>query len=127
MRVFVLTTGTVEVNRVTDPYSQSLAMNSRRSQIVDLDDPALKPEGWDELTKPPLDAPEDITIWEVHMRNFSALDESVPDEHRGTYLAFTHPESNGMQHLKALVEAGLTHLHLLPTFDIATINEDKTT
>jgi len=127
VRVFVPTTGAVEVNRVTDPYSLSLAMNSRRSQIVDLDDPALKPEGWDELTKPPLDAPEDITIWEVHMRDFSALDESVPEEHRGTYLAFTHPESNGMQHLKALAEAGLTHLHLLPTFDIATIDEDKTT
>ena len=31
-----------------------------------------------------------------------------------------------MQHLQALADAGLTHLHLLPVFDIATINEDKT-
>ena len=49
----------------------------------------------------------------------------VPLEHRGTYLAFTHPDSDGMTHLRNLAEAGLTHLHLLPTFDVATINEDK--
>ena len=49
----------------------------------------------------------------------------MPEEHRGTYLAFTHPDSNGMTHLRELTEAGITHLHLLPTFDIATINEDK--
>jgi len=30
-----------------------------------------------------------------------------------------------MQHLAALADAGLSHVHLLPTFDIATISEDK--
>jgi pullulanase-type alpha-1,6-glucosidase len=30
-----------------------------------------------------------------------------------------------MKHLIALADAGLTHLHLLPVFDIATINEDR--
>ena len=32
-------------NRVTDPYSYSLSMNSARSQIIDLYDPALMPNG----------------------------------------------------------------------------------
>ena len=50
----------------------------------------------------------------------------MPDELKGTYKAFTLDETNGMHHLKALQEAGLTHLHLLPVFDIATINENKT-
>lgn len=127
VRVFAPTTGAVEVNFVTDPYSLNLSMNSRRSQIVDLADPALKPEGWDDLVKPALDAPEDITVWELHIRDFSALDESVPADLRGTYLAFTDPATAGMQHLQKLADAGLTHLHLLPTFDIATIDEDKTT
>ncbi|MCB9122943.1 MAG: pullulanase-type alpha-1,6-glucosidase [Caldilineaceae bacterium] len=125
VNVMVPATGAVEKNLVTDPYALSLAMNSTRSQIVDLADAALKPEGWDDLTKPELAAPEDITVWELHLRDFSALDESVPAEHRGGYLAFTDPESAGMQHLQALADAGLTHLHLLPTFDIATIDEDK--
>jgi pullulanase-type alpha-1,6-glucosidase len=39
-------------------------------------------------------------------------------------MAFTVPDSNGMNHLRSLAEAGLTHVHLLPAFDIATINEN---
>ncbi len=115
----------VVTNLVTDPYSHSLAMNSTRSQIVDLGDPDLKPEGWDALEKPPLEAPEDIVVYEIHMRDFSFSDPGVPDALRGTYLAFTAPDSLGMAHLSALSQAGLTHLHILPTFDITTINENK--
>ncbi len=126
VRVFVPSTGQVEVNLVTDPYSLSLSANSTRSQIVDLDDAALQPAGWKSYNKTPLQAPEDITLYELHMRDFSASDASVPQPARGTYLAFTDVESDGMQHLADLAEAGLSHVHLLPTFDIATINEDKT-
>jgi pullulanase-type alpha-1,6-glucosidase len=122
--VYSPATMAVETNLVTDPYSVSLSMNSRRSQIVDLDDPALEPEGWDTLAKPPLTDPEDITVYEIHMRDFSVNDPSVPAELKGKYLAFTLMDSYGMQHLRALAEAGLSHLHLLPTFDIASINEN---
>lgn len=124
VKVFTWTTGNVEDNFVTDPYSFSLSMNSQFSQIVDLNDPALMPPGWLDYEKPPLAAPEDIVLYELHLRDFSIYDESVPEEHRGKFLAFTDTESNGMKHLRALAEAGLTHVHLLPVFDIATINED---
>ncbi|MBN2566427.1 MAG: pullulanase-type alpha-1,6-glucosidase, partial [Candidatus Eisenbacteria bacterium] len=122
--VFAPTTGAIERNVVTDPYSRCLSMNSTKSQIVDLDDAELKPAGWDELAKPPLAAPEDIVIYELHVRDFSANDPTCPKEYVGTYRAFT-VDSNGTRHLSALAEAGLTHLHLLPTFDIASVNEDK--
>jgi pullulanase len=125
--VYAPSTQRLETNLVTDPYALSLSMNSTRSQIVDLNDPTLKPEGWDTLAKPPLEAPEDITIYELHVRDFSAHDELVPEALRGTYLAFTLEDSHGVRHLRALAEAGLTHLHLLPVFDIATIDEDKST
>ena len=49
----------------------------------------------------------------------------MPEEHRGKYLAFTYDDTDGMRHLQALADAGLTHLHLLPVFDIATINENE--
>lgn len=127
VQVYVPTEGGVQTNLVTDPYSFSLATNSTRSQIVDLMDPATMPEGWQDVVKPGIAAPEDIVIYELHVRDFSVNDSSVPEELRGTYAAFTVMESNGMQHLAALSEAGLTHLHLLPTFDIATIDEDKST
>lgn len=124
--VFAPTELAVVVNEVTDPYSISLAQNSTRSQMIDLNDSALMPEDWLTYAKPDFgDAFEDITIYELHIRDFSVFDESVPEDLRGTYLAFTLPDSNGMKHLAALAEAGLTHLHLLPSFDLATINENR--
>ena len=127
VKVFAPSTGKIETNLVTDPYSLSLSMNSKRSQIVDLNDASLKPQGWDNLPKPTLTAPEDIVIYELHIRDFSVSDATVPEELRGTYKAFTVKDSNGMKHLTALAEAGLTHIHLLPAFDIASVNEDKST
>jgi pullulanase len=127
VKVFAPYTGKIETNLVTDPYSLNLSMNSGRSQIVDLNDASLKPQNWDLLAKPPLDAPEDIVLYELHIRDFSVSDATVPEELRGTYKAFTVKESNGMKHLAGLAEAGLTHIHLLPAFDIASVNEDKST
>ncbi len=125
--VFAPTTGQIETNLVTDPYSYSLSMNSQRSQIVDLNDAELKPAGWDGLDKPNNFAvPEDISVYEIHVRDFSIFDETVPEADRGKYTAFNYPDSDGMNHLERLAEDGLTHLHLLPVFDIATINEDPT-
>ncbi len=120
--VFAPSTGAVETNLVTDPYSVSLSANSARSQIVNLDDADLKPEGWDARARPPLAAPEDIVIYELHIRDFSAYDQSVPAELRGTYGAFA--QGDGAVHLANLAAAGVTHLHLLPSFDMATVNEN---
>ena len=127
VKVFVPSTNKIETNLVTDPYSISLSINSKRSQIVNLKDAALKPEGWDAIAKPALAAPEDVVLYELHIRDFSISDLTVPEELRGTYKAFTVTDSNGMKHLSTLAQAGLTHIHLLPTFDIASVNEDKST
>jgi len=127
VEVYVPLTGRIEKNLVTDPYSYSLSTNSLYSQIVDLKSQSLKPSGWEKLAKPTLAAPEEIVLYELHIRDFSANDKSVPAEWRGTYKAFTLKNSNGMRHLRRLAESGLTHIHLLPTFDIASVNEDKST
>ncbi|PKD42392.1 pullulanase-type alpha-1,6-glucosidase [Rhodohalobacter barkolensis] len=114
---------------VTDPYSVSLSTDSHYSQFVNLKDDNIKPAGWDQLKKE-LPHPADITLYEAHMRDFSIIDKSIPEEHRGTYMAFTHNGEKGsnlsdaMAHLKRLSESGLTHLHLLPINDIASIKED---
>jgi pullulanase len=127
VEVFVPSTGKFEKNLATDPYSLSLSTNSQRSQVVDLNDASLKPQGWDTLQKPALDAPEDIVLYELHIRDFSVSDRTVPEALRGTYAAFTVKDSDGMQHLASLAQAGLTHIHLLPAFDIASVDEDKST
>jgi len=124
--VYVPAENRIVTNIVTDPYSIGLALNSTHSMIIDLNDPALIPEGWDELEKPVLKAPEDIVLYELHLRDFSINDETVPKDARGTFAAFTYLDSSGMQHMRTLAEAGLTHVHLLPVFDFATVNENKT-
>ncbi len=121
--VYVPSELAVVTNYVTDPYSHSLSANSTRSQIIDLNDPDLAPAGWATVQKPTLEAFEDIVLYELHVRDFSISDESVPEAERGTFKAFTHPDSAGMRHLSAIAAAGVSHLHLLPVFDIATIEE----
>ena len=125
VQVFTLTTQKIENNLVTDPYSVSVSNNGERSQILDLDDPKYKPKDWDQLQKPKLESVEDIVLYELHTRDFSIFDLSVPEKYRGTFMAFTLKDSNGMKHLMNLQRAGLTHIHLLPVFDIATIEERK--
>lgn len=125
VEVFSPFTGRVEHNVVTDPYSISLAYNSIRSQIVALADEDMKPKDWNCHQRPTLERFTDIAIYELHLRDFSIADPTIAPEHRGTYLAFTYPNSLGMKHLQSLAKAGITHLHLLPTFDIATIEENR--
>ena len=123
--VYVPAADAVVENLVTDPYSVALTTNSVRSVLADLDDPGLTPRGWRHLRKPPLAQPADATIYELHVRDFSVSDATVPAAHRGTYLAFTDEHSDGMRHLRGLARAGLNTLHLLPSNDIATIEEDR--
>ena len=123
--VYAPSTGAIETNFATDPYSVSLSTNSLRSQIVDLTDQSLTPEGWSGVEKPEIGTFEDISIYELHVRDFSVSDPVVPEDLVGTFAAFGVEDSYGMQHLDALADAGITDVHLLPVFDIATINEDK--
>ena len=121
--VFVAGTGLVR-NRVTDPYSISLNADSRRSYIGSLADAATMPRGWRREAAPAtVRRSTDMAIYELHLRDFSVNDASVPTAHRGKYLAFTDAGSAGMRHLRALAQAGLTDVHLLPVFDLASVPE----
>jgi pullulanase/glycogen debranching enzyme len=111
-------------NLVTDPYAVSLTTDSRRGYIASLQAPDLKPPGWDQTPAPDrVHAPTDAVIYELHVRDFSAGDDSVRPDNRGKYLAFTQPDSHGMRHLKAFAAAGVTDVHLLPVFDFGTVPE----
>ena len=116
----------VETLITTDPYSLSLSINSMYSQVVDLDDSATQPEGWESHVIPTVKNVEDNVFYETHIRDFSANEQRLSDpKFKGKYKAFSEQESNGIKHFKALKAAGLNNIHLLPTFDIATVNEDS--
>lgn len=123
--VYAPTTGAIETNTVTDPYSVALTLNSERSVAIDLSDKAHKPKAWEKTPAPVIERPVDRSIYELHIRDFSITDTTVPESDRGTYLAFTHKKSAGMTQLAELADAGINTVHLLPSFDIATIEEDR--
>ena len=125
VRVYVPSTRRVETNVVTDPYSTALTTDSTRSVAVDLADPRLAPERWATTRAPAVRNDSARSIYELHLRDFSAADGTVPPELRGTYRAFTVAGSAGVRHLAELARAGMNTIHLLPTFDIATIPEHR--
>jgi len=115
----------IETLITTDPYSKSLSVNSKYSQVVDLDSPSSQPENWLNHTVPTVKNVEDNIFYETHIRDFSSGDSALSNaENRGKYKAFSEQKSHGITHLKALKKAGLNNIHLLPTYDLATINED---
>ena len=123
--VYVPETGKVETNLVTDPYSVALTVDSTRSVAVNMDNSSIAPSLWTDSKAPAIADDAQRSIYELHVRDFSAADTSVPEDMRGTYMAFTQFQSNGMRHLAELSRAGMNTVHLLPTFDIATIPEKR--
>ncbi|XP_049379170.1 pullulanase 1, chloroplastic [Solanum stenotomum] len=110
-----------------DPYARGLSADGKRTLLVNLNSDDVKPEGWDNLQdeKPNLLSFSDVSIYELHVRDFSANDPTVPHEFQGGYLAFTSQDSAGVQHLKRLSSAGITHVHLLPTYQFAGVEDEK--
>ena len=125
VEVYVPSTRRVETNVVTDPYSTALTTDSTRSVAVDLADARLAPEQWAATPAPRVRNDSARSIYELHVRDFSAADDTVPADLRGTYQAFTVEDSAGVRHLADLARAGMNTIHLLPTFDIASIPESR--
>ncbi len=126
-KVYAPSVRSVVDNVVTDPYSIDLALNATKSRFTDMNARENTPTGWKDDKAPALARVNDLSIYELHVRDFSIGDATVPAEHRGTYLAFTDNHSDGMRHLNQLAASGLKAIHLLPTFHFNSINEDKTT
>ncbi|WP_111836644.1 alpha-1,6-glucosidase domain-containing protein [Actinomyces bovis] len=144
LELHIPATGRTGVNCVTDPYSRALTTDSRRSVAVDLSSsgadavaadaeteaPAagaasqLAPDNWASTPAPVVANDSARVIYELHVRDFSAADPTVPAELRGTYRAF-NLDSAGTRHLRRLAEAGVDTLHLLPVFDFTTVPEDR--
>ena len=92
---------------------------------MDLQGEQAKPAGWDGQNIPPLAKPEDSIIYELHIRDFSNTDKGGTPAYNGKYLAFTEGDRASVQHLKALRTAGLNTIHLLPSFDLSSVEEES--
>lgn len=111
---------------VPDIYAKAVGVNGRRGMVVNL--PDTNPAGWAADKKPALKNATDIVIYETHVRDIS-VDANSGIKHKGKFLGLAEtgtksPDglSTGLSHLK---ELGVTHVHLLPSFDFATVDETK--
>ncbi len=116
-------TTSVGTQEATDPYAKAAGLNGNRSMVVDLD--STDPFGWDADKVVTLENYSDAIIWEVHVRDFS--NKITSSEYRGKYLAFTErglTNSAGIPvGVDYLLNLGITHVHLLPVYDYATVDE----
>ena len=112
--------------RCVDPYARAAGVNGERGMVVDLS--LTDPDGWETARSPmPLRSYSEAVIWEIHVRDFS--NRMPASRYPGKYLAFTeqglcneHGQPVGLDYLK---ELGVTHVHLLPVFDYATVDESN--
>ena len=118
-------TTSVGTQEATDPYARAAGVNGNRSMVVDLS--TTDPENWDTSFKTGITSYSEAVIWEVHVRDFSnTINDS---QYKGKYLAFTErglTNENGISvGVDYLVDLGITHVHLLPVYDYATVDETK--
>ncbi|MBO4985639.1 MAG: type I pullulanase [Bacteroides sp.] len=104
----------------------AVGVNGKRAAIIDMD--ATDPEGWADDKRPELKSPADVMLYEVHHRDFS-IHPSSGIQNKGKFLAMTETgtknptgKATGIDHLK---ELGVTHIHILPSYDYASVDESK--
>lgn len=109
---------------VVDPWVKSSGPNSKRGFIADLSQ--TNPPGWETHPVPPMLERGHLLIYEVHIRDLS-VGPSSGNTRRGKYLCLTETEtktpgglSTGVAYLK---ELGVSHVHILPVADFATVDE----
>uniref|UniRef100_UPI004028CAE4 type I pullulanase n=1 Tax=Prevotella sp. TaxID=59823 RepID=UPI004028CAE4 len=98
-------------------FAKAVGVNGKRGAIVDLKD--TDPDGWADDVRPELKNPCDLIIYEMHHRDFS-IDMSSGIKNKGKFLALTEPAA--ISHLRRL---GVNAVHILPSFDFASIDESK--
>ena len=116
-------TTSVGTQEATDPYAKSAGCNGNRSMVIDLT--LTHPENWDAAYTAGTDSYTEAVIWEVHVRDFS--NKIASSQYKGKYLAFTERgltnSAGAAVGVDYLLNLGVTHVHLLPVYDYATVDE----
>ena len=112
---------TFDIGRGETPgvFAKAVGINGHRGAIIDMQ--TTNPSGWNSDHRLTLKSPADLIIYEMHHRDFSIAPSSGL-VNKGKFLALT--EQKAIRHLK---ELGINAVHILPSFDFASIDEANTT
>ena len=114
---FQVQTGRKAMQETPGVFAKAVAVNGRRAAIVDMGE--TNPEGWDNDRRPLTKSPVDLVIYEMHHRDFS-ISPTSGLKNKGKFLALTEPKA--VYYLKNL---GVNAVHLLPSFDYASVDESN--
>ena len=114
---FQVQTGKKAMQETPGVFAKAVAVNGKRAAIVDMGE--TNPEGWDNDRRPLTKSPVDLVIYEMHHRDFS-ISPTSGLKNKGKFLALTEPKA--VYYLKNL---GVNAVHLLPSFDYASVDESK--
>ncbi len=107
-------------------YARATGVNGRRAAIIDF--ATTNPEGWENDVRPALNQFTDIIIYEMHHRDFS-IHASAGNQYPGKFLALTQAGTQSPQGqmtcLDHLKELGITHVHILPSYDYGSVDESR--
>ncbi len=105
-------------------WAKAVGTNGKRAAVIDF--ARTNPDGWAQDRGPKTEHFTDAVIYEMHHRDFSAH-RSSGIRYKGKFLALTEqgsvtPEGarTGISHLR---ELGVTHVHILPSFDFNSVDE----
>lgn len=114
------------LNETPGIWAKAVGINGNRAAVIDWNE--TNPDGWKSDRSPELKMYSAIILYELHHRDFSIAPDSGI-ENKGKFLALTETgtktpegEATGLDHLK---ELGVTHIHILPSFDFATVDETR--
>lgn len=110
---------TFDIGRGETPgvFAKAVGCNGGRAAVVDMRE--TNPAGWERDHRLKTESPADLVLYELHHRDFS-IDMSSGLVNKGKFLALT--EKKAIDHLKAL---GVNAVHILPSFDFASVDEAK--
>lgn len=113
-----------QTKEAVDPYARTTGLNGKRGMILDLE--KTNPIGFHEESKPEFETFIDTIIYEAHIRDLSMESDSGIKE-KGKLLGLTElntKNSDGLTTgLSHILDLGVTHIHLLPCFDYASVDE----
>ncbi|HDZ07051.1 hypothetical protein LCGC14_0473630 [marine sediment metagenome] len=114
------------LNETPGIYAKAVGVNGNRAMVLNME--TTNPVGWKQDKSPILKHQNEAVIYELHIRDMTIHPQSgstMP----GTYLGLVETETvgpnntaTGIDHIKNL---GITHVHLLPTFDHYSIDESN--
>lgn len=114
------------VRETIDIYARTAGVNGKMGMVLDLK--RTDPDGWADSKPVKLDRATDAVIYELHVRDFSS-DKSGGFRYRGKFKAFTEEgvvnSSGDTIGLDYIADLGITHIHLLPVADFATVDESS--